>query len=984
MKWLVSEIGSILVDIGKDSFKGYWGKIKLFRIKKKLKKNLFHEVLEKYGNRVFYNELDIFLSTNKVIHNVIINCESTTIHQYKSRSHIIRYYVQLFDERYPNYTRYKSEIYSVIQRCFDVIYNTLNDMSSDESVRIVGNIAKELAGELSIELKEIKGELSDINNKIDKLIVQSENELDDVNNIFFEQYFECLARLYLEKKNSNFIKRNLYFKDEEDKDVDALEALLKNRHILLLGEAGYGKTYESIDLLSKVCTTPKANGLLPFYLPLYEYGTIYSSIIEGIKYKIKPFCEGNSEGLVRQWLANKQVVLILDGVDDIQTTKERNKFIAEVKNIALHYEQCYLFITSRYNRYHDELGNISQYYLRGLSRDIIRKQLSDQNINTKIPDSYFQLFENPMFFNIGKTVLKKNYHCELFNRSILFEEMMIMLCGEWDKKKGVSNEQPLSYTDTIGLLSQYAFGTFSKPSTRLLEFDQYVSKSIISENKSIIINTLLGSGVLRVTDKITFAHKLFKEYCAAYHIVHTYPISENDHMYLDLIKRDDWKEVFVFASGMYNNIEDQDEFLDFIMNNNLQLYIECINAKSDLSAQLCSTTNNAFAKRYLDQIVKTYTFIVDKYLQPLKYCFDPNPGKNEKNISEKKIRIVGCMSHRGEHLSYWFDRVMPNDEDVLCITEDQIAEYHKCRERQAIVERKNIISYRLNLKNSGLVGDSSRKVAIDLIKKEIKSLLENKMLIESKYLICERLDNCKRKINEFKNLTDLSQMYTIVDNMIQKTSDGKSNFVGYNYNGIEMFYFHSLLRLIIDNNIDYNDCLLPKEDTRINKSSCWTWELYTDAQKENRISKFFYFHQLSYLEMVVANFPLLYNKFSRYLDAPYQNIIFIYLEKDREQNDMFSEPSLTYYYIASPTPYPIPPQIRYFSCEGERKDHSKKIYNEIKESYFKQGKKAHRLGYSQTGFTFTTISRKISVNSPLSDYVYDSIKSSLEEIFGKF
>lgn len=839
MEWLVSEIGSILVDIGKDSFKSLWGKIKLSRIKKNLKKKLFCEVLNKYGNRLFYNELDTFLSSNKVIHNVIINCESTPINQYKSRSQIVHYYVQLFVERYPNYTRYQSEIYSIIQRCFEVIYNTLNDMSSDENVRIIGNIAKELAGELSIELKEIKDELFDVNNKIDTLLIQSKNESDDVNSISFEQYFEYLARLYLKKKNSSFIPRNLYYKAEEEKDVDALDALLKNRHILLLGEAGYGKTYESIDLLSKVCTVPKANGLLPFYLPLYEYGTIYSNIMEGIQYKIKPFCEGDPEKIIRQWLTNGQVVLILDGIDDIQTTKARNKFIAEAKNIALQYEQCYLFITSRFNRYHGELGNISEYYLRGLSRDIIRKQLYDENIYIEIPDSYFQLFENPMFFNVGKMVLKRNYHRELFNRSILFEELMIMLCGEWDKKKGISTVQPLSYADIIGLLGHYAFDTFYQPSSSLLEFDQYVSKSITSENKSLIIDTLIGSGVLRVTDRIAFAHKLFKEYCAAYHMVYTYPLSENHSIYLDLINRDDWKEVFVFASGMYNDIEYQDAYLDFIMNNNLQLYIECINAKSDLSAQLSSPSNKAFAKRYLNQIVKTYTFIIDKYFQPLKFCFDPKPGKAEENIAEKKIRIVGSISHNGEHLNYWFDRIMPNEEDVICINENQIAEYHKSRESQAIVEQKDIVSYGVNLKNSGLVGDSGRKVAIDLIKKEIESILEHKTLIESKYLLCERLDNCKKKIKEIKDLSDLTQMYTIVENMIQKATEGKINLVGYNHNGVDMFYLHSLLRLIIDNNIDYDDCLLPKEDTRPNKSSCWTWELYTDAQKANRISKFF-------------------------------------------------------------------------------------------------------------------------------------------------
>lgn len=135
--------------------------------------------------------------------------------------------------------------------------------------------------------------------------------------------------------------------------------------------------------------------------------------------------------------------------------------------------------------------------------------------------------------------------------------------------------------------------------------------------------------------------------------------------------------------------------------------------------------------------------------------------------------------------------------------------------------------------------------------------------------------------------------------------------------------------------------------------------------------------------MVEANFPVLYHKFSRYLDAPYQNIVFVYLKEDREQKDMCSEPSLTYYYIASPTGYPVLPQLRYLSSENEHNDYRKEIYNEIKQSYLKQGKEAHRLGYTQTGFTFTTTSRKFSENNPLSDYVYASIKESLEEILGK-
>jgi hypothetical protein len=91
---------------------------------------------------------------------------------------------------------------------------------------------------------------------------------------------------------------------------------------------------------------------------------------------------------------------------------------------------------------------------------------------------------------------------------------------------------------------------------------------------------------------------------------------------------------------------------------------------------------------------------------------------------------------------------------------------------------------------------------------------------------------------------------------------------------------------------------------------------------------------------------------------------------------------VSYYYIASPNGFPVTPQLRCLNSEKERNDHSKEIYNEIKQSYLKQGKEVHRLGYTQTGFTFTITSRKLSGNN-LSDYVYASVKESLEEILRK-
>lgn len=970
MEWLIPEIISILVDIGQKHFKGIVGKIKLNKIKRKLKHELFKQILKRYENEPFYFDLDNFLSTHKVISSIIRNSDSEPMHLYKSRSKIIDYYVQLFSEEYPKHIYYRMEIRTLIKTSFDIIFYTLNDIKANEDVRIFANIAKEIGGELSVEIKEMKELLL-------KLSQKNFDYNDDIN-ISLKQYFEYLSRIYLEKKN--YIPRKLYFRDDQENDIDILEALIKDRYILLLGEAGYGKTYESIDLLSKICTDPKANEMFPIYLPLDEYGKIYSSIIDGAVYKTIPYCEGDPTSIIRQWLKNKQVVLILDGIDDINSVEIRDKFIAEVKNIILHYEKCYLFITSRFNRYNDEFGNIKICNLRGLSRDIVREQLHNEKIYTDIPDNYYELFENPMFLEVGKKVLKENPHQKLFNRSLLFEELMLLLSGEWDRKKGVHFAQCISYSEIMDLLGDFSFNKFNQTSSSLLEFDQYISGKAKAENKPLIINALLRSGVLRLTDKIIFTHKLFKEYLAAYHLINKYPLGENQSIYLDLINCDNWKEVFVFSSGMFKNIDDQDEYLDYIMNNNLKLYVDCIEAKSDLSAQLPSPNDIIFAKRFLKQILRTYTFIINKYFAPIRFEFDPTPGINETDISIKIIRIVGNISEEGTHLNYWFDRVMPCEEDIVYVDFNRMAEYHAQREYQAFIDRKNISSHFISLKNSGLLGDSGRKVAIDLIRNQIKSIIEKKSLIESGYILCERLDNIKHRIDEIKDVTDIQKMHDIVSNMIQKAIDVDPNIEGYTYNGIDIFKLRSLLQIILDKNIKYEDYLLPKSATRLEKF-CSPND-FMNSVKANRISKFFYFHQISYLEMVRSNFPQICSKFSVFLDSPYQTVVLIYLKEDEERSEFYMEPAITHYYIASTSGSPELPQFRYVISEDEKLIYRNNIYNEIKQSYKMKGKEAHRVSYSHSKYTITMYSNDGISNTPLADSVYKSIKESIEEVLG--
>lgn len=162
--YMVSKIIDLLIELCKDAFSGLKGKLQLFNIKRILKKEIFNEILSKYGNKVFYNDLDHFLTDNDVICNVIRNCCDISVFHYKSKTQTTDYYVKLFVEHNPEYSRYQYDIRFLLQKYFEIIYLALNKSSNNET-RIICNIIKELAYGLLDELQDIKSTVAQIDRK---------------------------------------------------------------------------------------------------------------------------------------------------------------------------------------------------------------------------------------------------------------------------------------------------------------------------------------------------------------------------------------------------------------------------------------------------------------------------------------------------------------------------------------------------------------------------------------------------------------------------------------------------------------------------------------------------------------------------------------------------------------------------------------------------------------------------------------------------
>lgn len=990
MDVLVSAVINILSEIESDIFSGIKGHIKLSAIKRRLSRDISSEIISRYGNEVYYNDLDRFLMQYNVIENIFRNCLNHTVFNYKSRSQLIDYYVKLFIENCPDYKEYHYVIRELVLRYFQVIFSSLNKIDS-EPVQVVCNISKELVNELSIQIAagfdDTGKKLAYLDTKIDRLSAKVDslktNESIEAPTFSRMDYCSYLAFLFPAYPENSYINRKLYTKSNKNKAFSAIDALLDEKKVLLLGEAGFGKTYESITLLRAAITDSRTTSKIPVLLPLYEYGILYPDIIGGIKHKVGDYCTGDQDGLIRTWFQNGDLLLIFDGIDDISTDKLREKFIIDANDLTTKYRNNAFFFTSRYNRYNGELGIQCFYTLSIIDELTVRNELRSAGIIVNIPQSYYELFANPFFLSIGKTVLGNSHNRQLFNRSQLLSELFIELYDGMEHKKGKTVVKGLSYSEALSILGQIAYDSFDQPSYSIMEFDQLVSDKTASK-KADAVASFVSSGLFIVTDRVTFVHKLLKEYIVAYHLVSNYKLEDNIPLYLELVSKSSWKEVLVFAAGIYKDLGSQDLYLDFIMQNNLQLYIECVNAKSDVfNVTLCANSYD-FSMRLLSQIYKTYTYIIPNYFMPIARRFDPQNTDAFIPNSGINVGIVGCISQDGGWLHYYFDAISDGEKSITCISENDFPRIYKDFEKKALYERRNISTYGVNLKLSGLQGDSGRKIALDVIKKRIKKLIENKELIESPYLLCERVSYIQRKLKEFRGIDELSVMKDMVNARIEKARQEYPNLEGYDYCGVDLFHLQDMLTYLCKHNINYTDCLLPEGDiTPDSKASHWIWDYYSKDQKCKRLSSFFYFYELSYIYMVEQNFPNLCMSFSRYQDTPYQMVVLIDLDRDIKYTDFRSDPTIEYYYIAANTDV-IPLPIIIESPEESAFKNYEKTIHEIQNSYLQLGKTAHRYTITQSGFGSTLVSRRTGANGPLSDYVYESIKKSIEEILGSF
>ena len=951
---ILSLMENLLVEQLGNYFNGLIGKIKLRFVIKRLKNEVEVLILKQYGDREYYLDFDRFLIEQKVLEKIIKNFLNQDVLQSKTINQSVDFYMNLFVEKYPKYKLYNIELKHIIQKYFEIIFRQLNKIGTPESQALCRTIREIIEG-IDRQLQHITAIVDD-NNAMLKQVVNG--------NFRIRSYIETLLETLGDSfDQSNYFERSLFQDTEGSKEKDSLDTLLQYHKVVLKGEAGFGKTFETFKLINQLCTQYSNYQLIPVYVPLMQYVDGLGTLFEIIQSKMEPFCEGNSKEAINQLFANNQLALFFDGIDDIIDERKRLKFFSEVNQLMTQYKQNFFFFTTRNNRYKNELGEEKNFFLTNLADSMIQSDLIRLGWYSNLPPSYLELFRNPLLYKIGKTILVDRQNKELLNRTQIFTEY-------FEKNYRYKNSySELSLHETLNLFGKFSYENFNQSSFTYSEVDKIISAYPVSTpNKRNLIDYFINFGIFDTSDRITFSHKLFREFTAAYYITNNLMISSDTELLEKLIYNEEWQEVVVFISGLFSTINEQDNFLDFVLQHNLPLYIECVNSKNDLLRNngITDFSIENHVERILSEIHKTYSFIVENYFHPISEQFEPFITENQV---DSKIGITGSIVENS--LYYWFDIVDKSVPDVKVVSSNLLSQARQEYQATIFFKSTRMVQHITNLELSGFIGDSGRKIAVELIKSNLKDILEKQSLPASNYILCELLKETIDRLSWLKDIDEISLMSKEVRKRIDEALEDCPEVLSYTTSeGVELFSLNKLLSILLHSGVDYRSSIIPGRDRDYSESNGLTMNLYSTKRKIEIVETFFNFAEASYLEMVKHNFPNIYRYFSKFQDMPYKLLI---TYKDYER-----DPWICYYHVA---------------CSGDRnlvevslgdsfKDYES-ANDEILQSYQLLGRIPKNSSIYRSAFSNLLFSRNFSENTPLSNHVYEEIRNSLEEIFGK-
>ncbi len=209
-------------------------------------------------------------------------------------------------------------------------------------------------------------------------------------------------------------KVNLYAIEKTDKkprhgDIDQVWKTLQEKQLMLIGDAGTGKTttlqYLTLEM-AKHCFGETAPKTIPIYLALGSLGSALS-LLQAINEKL-PF----EQIIIDQWLKDGKISLFLDGLNEVRKDY-RQQVYQDIQLIIQRYPQCQLLVSGRESYQFNLKSNkvVSIFEVKPLDQARV-KEFLEKNADQKI---------------VRQLILDKIEHNKHFARFFSIPFMLFML-----------------------------------------------------------------------------------------------------------------------------------------------------------------------------------------------------------------------------------------------------------------------------------------------------------------------------------------------------------------------------------------------------------------------------------------------------------------------------------------------------------------------------------------------------------------------------
>lgn len=469
---------------------------------------------------------------------------------------------------------------SIIFSAADRLMNIVLDLASDlDEIKINKSERKTISAALIKYVRHYKNlygslRIFGMSNSISLESIYTKVQLLNAEQLKSFETIDALEKQYRQTKKRKFpeIRKPISYTSVEISNTE--------QYLLILGDPGAGKTtfLKKIWLESIKGKRGKYDHIcIPVYIELKHFDVNISSLDELILNEFN-FCGlPCAESIVKTCLNAGKFLILLDGLDEVQSSKLENVLKCINNAVRDYYDNRFIVScrTAAYNNYLNNFRNvkISNFGDVEIEQFIDNWFQSDLDKKASTGDQFWELLrspENSATKELAQTPLLLTFLCLVYdrsqklpdNRSTLYKKALDILLEEWESEKRVKRDKIYkgfhSDLEKI-LLSKIAYDAlvddklFFSEQSILTNISEFLSKNLNApsnlNSKTVLRAIEIQQGLLveRAEDVYSFSHLTLQEYLVAQYISERNIIKNIVSEYFLEVR---WHQVFTLLSGL--------------------------------------------------------------------------------------------------------------------------------------------------------------------------------------------------------------------------------------------------------------------------------------------------------------------------------------------------------------------------------------------------------------------------------------------------